>query len=442
MAAQVGQITVNVVDNLMVGVLGAAALAAISVSIAIFIIFYVVGMGISYALPPLISHADGSDQHKEIKRYFKHSLIINVSYAVFAILSIEAIIPFLENLGQDPDVVVLAIPYLRLAAWSMLPMMLFQTFRCYADGLSETMPSMIAMLIGNVANVLLNYVLIFGKFGVEARGVEGAALGTLISRILMCVLIVVILYNWKDIWKHLYFINFRRYHKNLFKKVLSLGIPTSLQMFFEVSAFAGCALIMGSISKEAQAAHQIAINLAAITFLTCTGLSMASTIRVGRRLGQGRILMARHAGLSAIIQAVLLMFCTAIVFVLLRDFLPTLYIKDGNVIAIASTLLIMAAIFQIPDGVQVTALGALRGIQDVNIPSAITFFAYWMIGLPISYLTAFYSNLGPIGVWLGLVVGLSVSGSLLTWRFYNKTRSLDSLKRDEDENDLSQIIVG
>lgn len=422
MAGQLGQITVNIVDNLMVGHLGAASLAAVSVSVAIFIVFFVVGMGISFALPPLISQANGANKPKRISQFFKHSLVINMAYAIISIIFIELALPHLDLLGQDPEVVILARPYLRLAVWSMIPMMMFQTLRCYSDGMSETLAPMIAMLIGNVFNVFFNYIFIFGKLGFPAMGVTGASLGTLLSRVIMLGLMISLLIFWKDLWTHIKGANYRKYQKIIFQKVLSLGVPSSLQMFFEVSAFGGAALIMGALGKEQQAAHQISINLASVTFLICTGMGMAATIRVGHQSGLKSKEGMRRAGVSALIQTVGFMILGASVFIIFRDWLPTFYISDVPVISIASTLLIMAAIFQIPDGIQVVSLGILRGLQDVKMPTLITFVAYWLIGLPVSYLTAFYTDLGPVGVWIGLVFGLSISAGLLTWRFINKTR--------------------
>lgn len=427
MAGQLGQISVNVVDNVMVGQLGSASLAAVSFSVAIFVIFFVVGMGISFALPPLVSKAAGAGKTNRISQYFKHSLIINICYALISIAIVEIIMPYTYNMGQDPEVVRLAQPYLRISMWSILPMMFFQTFRSYSEGMSETMPPMIAMLIGNVFNVIFNYLLIFGKFGFPALGVAGAALGTLLSRLIMLAILVVLLKNWKDLWLPLKNARFRYYSKLVFKKVLSLGIPSSLQMFFEVSAFGGAALIMGMLGKEEQAAHQIAINLASITFMICTGLGMAATVRVGNHLGKKDYPGLRRVGFSAFMQIILFMSVSALLFVWLRHWLPTIYIHDEKVIRIAALLLVMAAIFQISDGLQVVGLGVLRGLQDVKIPTMITFVAYWIIGLPVSYVTAVIFDYGPLGVWLGLVLGLTVSAVMLSWRFHSSTKSMLTL---------------
>lgn len=421
MLGQLGQISVNLADNLMVGHLGTAALAAVSLSISIFVIFMILGIGLSFALPPLVSEADGAGETDKISPLVKHSLLVNIGYAMVCIVLLEGFLKVMYHIGQDPEVVNLAIPYLRISIWSILPIMLFQTFRTYSDGMSETMPATIAIISGNVINILLNYVLIFGKFGFEPMGLSGAALASFIARVVMLILMMAILFYWKDLWTAISKINFKQYKFSIFKKIFRLGIPSSLQMVFEVSAFSAASVIAGMVSKQAQAAHAIAINLASTTFLICTGLAMAATVRVGNSLGQKNQLGIRRAGLSAIYQVVLFMICTGLLFVAFRNFLPTLYIDEIDVISKASFLLIFAAIFQIPDGVQVTALGALRGFQDVKIPTAICFVSYWLFGIPVSYYTALHTSMGVNGVWLGLLVGLSISAVLLTWRFWKKS---------------------
>jgi MATE family multidrug resistance protein len=421
MTGQLGQVTVNLVDNLMVGRLGAESLAAVSVANAIFIVFIVIGMGISFALPPLVSEAEGARDHRKISQYFKHSLLVNIAFSFVALLIITLTTPLLFYLGQDPEVVPLAIPYLKITAWSTIPLMIFQTFRCYGDGMSKTILPMYAIIVGNVVNIILNYGLIFGNLGLPKMGVSGAAMASLIARIVMIVVIVYLFYQHRRLWVHLVSGQYKKYQTTLFKKILGLGIPTSMQGFFEVTAFSGAALIMGMVGKNEQAAHQIAINLASITFLMCTGIAMAATIRVGNQLGKKDYLKMQNAGYSSIIQVVMIMAVTAGIFIVARFFLPTLYIDNQEVIALASTLLIMAAVFQIPDGIQVAALGALRGLQDVKTPTIITFISYWVFGIPISYIAAFYFDLRHIGVWLGLIIGLTLSAIMLTFRFKRKS---------------------
>ncbi len=425
MAGQLGQITVYLADNLMVGRLGAEALASVSLAIAIIAVPIVIGMGIAVALPTLISEAEGAGESKKISQYFKHSLVVNLAIGLVSCGLILIGLPLLGHLGQDPGVVELAKTYTAISALGMIPMMIFMTFRGFSDGMSETKPPMVAMLLGNVLNIVLNYFLIFGKFGFPALGVEGAALASLISRIAMIVFIIIILLQWKNLWSHIKACNFKKYQKKMFAKIFELGIPSSLQYFFEISAFSGAALIMGMVSKNAQAAHQISINLSSITFMICSGLAMAATIRVGNQLGKRDYNALRNAGLSAFIQVTLIMAICSLIFVLFRAYLPLLYIDDVEVVKIASLLLIFAAIFQIPDGLQVTALSALRGLQDVKIPTYITFFSYYLVGIPTSYFSAIEFGLGAPGVWLGLLVGLFLSASLLIYRFHNLSVKLN-----------------
>ena len=423
-AGQLGQITVYLVDNIMVGQLGAEALASVSLAIAIIAVPVVVGIGIATALPALVSEADGAKQHKKISQYFKHSFIVNIVIGVIACGLMILGLPLLDHLGQNPDVVILAKEYILMSAIGMIPMMIFMTFRTFSDGMSQTKPPMIAMLMGNVLNIGLNYLLIFGNFGFPAMGVEGAAIASLIARISMIIFIILILMQWKELWNYIKACDFRTYQKKIFTKIFKLGIPTSMQMFFEISAFSGATLIMGMVSKNAQAAHQIALNLSSITFMICSGLAMAASIRVGNQLGKKDFNALRNAGFSAFIQVTFIMAICSLFFVIFRSYAPLIYIDDKEVIEIASLLLIFAAVFQIPDGLQVTALAALRGLQDVKMPTYITFFSYYLIGIPISYFSAITFGLGAPGVWLGLLIGLFISATLLIIRFYKLSNKL------------------
>ena len=401
----------------MVAKLGPAHLAAVSLSVAIFIIFLIVGIGISFSLPPLVAEAHSAKQNHRIGQYFKHSLLINIGFALIGLIAMLSLIPLLGLTGQDQEVISLAKPYLQISAYSLIPMMIFQTLRCYSDGMSETLPPMIAMIAGNILNILLNYMLIFGKFGAPALGVAGAALGTLIARGVMILILLGLLIKWKDLWSYITGIDYMSYQRSLIKKMLSISIPISLQLFFEVSAVAGVAILMGLLGKEAQAGHQIAINIASVPFLICSGLGMAASVRVGNQLGLRDPNGMFRAGVSNFIQVTFLMILAGSLLYLFRGVLPSLYLDDPAVLSVASTLLIFAALFQIPDGLQVVILGSLRGAQDVNIPTLISFIAYWVIGIPIGCLLSFYFDIGPQGLWIGLVTGFTIAAILLQWRF-------------------------
>ena len=424
MASQLGQVVVNFVDNIMVAKLGPAALAGVSFANALYAICLVFGMGISFALPPLISEAQGAVDDRRISSYFKHSLIVNLAFGVFSMILLIAFIPFMKYLGQDPEIIPHAADYMYYSALGMIPFMIFQTLRCYSDGLSETLPSMIIIILGNLLNVILNYLLIFGHWGLPEMGAAGAALSSLISRVFMVFGILIIFRHWKNLWIYLSEVRFNMYKSSYFKKILSLGIPSSFQMTFELTAFSAAAIIMGFIGKIEQASHQIAINLASITFMIATGLAMASTIRVGNQLGKGDISKVKDAGYSAMIQITIFMIVAAIGFVLARHLLPTIYMDNAEVISIAAYLLLAAAIFQIPDGIQVVTLSALRGLQDVKVPTFITFLSYWLLGIPCSYILAITLEWGPIGVWIGLILGLTISAIFLSYRFKMLTDKL------------------
>ncbi len=271
MASQLGQVVVNFVDNIMVAKLGPAALAGVSFANALYAICLVFGMGISFALPPLISEAQGAVDDRRISSYFKHSLIVNLAFGVFSMILLIAFIPFMKYLGQDPEIIPHAADYIYYSALGMIPFMIFQTLRCYSDGLSETLPSMIIIILGNLLNVILNYLLIFGHWGLPEMGTAGAALSSLISRVFMVFGILIIFRHWKNLWIYLSEVRFNMYKSSYFKKILSLGIPSYFQMTFELTAFSAAAIIMGFIGKIEQASHQIAINLASITFMIATG---------------------------------------------------------------------------------------------------------------------------------------------------------------------------
>lgn len=427
-AGQLGQVSVNIIDNLMVGSLGSTALASVSLGISVFVIFLVVGMGISMALQPLVAEADGMGDAKTATSRFKHSMVINVLFALISILLIELFIPFMDKLGQEADVVELAIPYLRICSWSLIPMMIFQALKGLSEGLSTTSPPMIAILMGNVANVILNYMLIFGYWGAPELGVPGAAYGTLGGRMVMMILLMLLMSYWKPssskrLWSYVTQVNFLKYSASSFRKVLRIGVPSSLQMLFEVGAFAAAAIMMGMIGSKVQAAHQIAINVASASFMVCVGLSVAATVRVGNAMGRGEPEAMRRAGFAAIWQSVIFMCLSAIVFLAFRFVIPTWYIDDAEVIQIAATLFLVTAVFQISDGIQVTAIGALRGMQDIWWPTIITFFAYLCVGLPFSYFSAFNFGMGYVGIWIGLLLGLTLSATFNTMRF-NRLTSL------------------
>jgi len=423
MLSQLGHITVGVADSLMVGQLGAVPLAASSLANSIFAIIITFGIGISYGITPLVAASDGEGDQVGIRYYFKHGLILNMVTGIALFGLVMGFSYTLYDFGQDEEVVALAIPYLVVVTFSLVPFMFFQTYRQFAEGLSHTKHAMYVTLAANVINVLLNYVLIFGKFGFPALGLLGAGYATLISRILMALMMGLYIGYSKDFDN--YDLKFKWFFERLyFNRILKIGLPSAIQFMFEVGAFVMAAIMIGWLGAEALAAHQIAINLATISYMTASGISSAATIRVGNQLGRRDIPKLRAAGFTSFIMAAIFMIGCASIFMAGHKFFPTLYIDDQEVIQLASSLIIVASLFQLSDGIQVVGLGALRGMRDVKIPTYITFLAYWIIGLPIGYYFGFILNHGAVGVWYGLFIGLTITAGLIFYRFNYITKKL------------------
>ncbi|HET8860095.1 MATE family efflux transporter [Marivirga sp.] len=422
--SQLGHVLVGAADSVMVGRVGTEELAAVSVANAVFSIAMMFGIGISFGLTPLVAQSDGEGNHRASMRFLKHSFVVNLIFGLilFIILLFGGFI--LDILDQPKAVVTLAKPYLAIIGFSLLPFMFFQTFKQFAEGLSLTKQAMYITISANVINIVLNYILIFGKFGFEPMGLVGAGWATLISRVMMAIgMVLFVRYHKKfnAYWKYL---KVTVWNTISFKQLLNLGVPTGFQYIFEVGAFASAAIMIGWMGAVPLASHQVAMNLASISYMMATGISAAATVRVGNQLGQRDIPTMRIAAFTCFLMAIIFMSFTGLLFMGLNEYLPFIYTSDPEVIGIASSLLIIAALFQLSDGIQVVGLGALRGMGDVKLPTAVTFMAYWVIGLPCGYLLAFTFGLQEKGVWYGLLIGLSVTAVILFIRFNNKTKKL------------------
>ncbi len=424
MMGQLGHVLVSLVDNLMIGQLGAAPLAAVSLGNSLVFIALSLGIGFSFAITPLIAEADGAGDIEKGRSYFHHGIMMCGVSGIFLFLILLLAKPVLYHLNQPPEVVELAIPYLEIVAFSMIPLMIFQAYKQFADGLSQTKYSMYAILISNVVNVVFNYLLIYGIWIFPRLELRGAAIGTLISRFFMLWFIWEILRRKKKFRNYFIWSKKELLKISVFKRLLALGFPTALQMFFEVAIFAGTILLAGTLGTNPQAANQIALNLASMTYMIAVGLGVTATIRVGNQKGLKNYKDLRRIALSTFLLVFLIEALFALGFILMKDWLPTLYIDNSEVIILAAQLLIIAALFQLSDGLQVVILGALRGLQDVKIPTLICFIAYWIIGFPVSIYFGKADQLGSMGIWLGLLVGLSASAILLYFRFNYLSRKL------------------
>lgn len=433
MLGMLGHTFVGFIDNVMVGQLGTAELAAVSLGNSFMYIAMSVGIGFSTAITPLIAEADAEGDFKKGKSSFKHGLFLCTIIGITVFLLVLACIPLMHHMDQPQEVVKLAIPYLKFVAASLIPLVIFQGFKQFSDGMSMTRYPMYATLITNVMNVILNYLLIFGKLGFPQLGIVGAAYGTLVSRVLMVLFLWYILKNNVKSKNYLHQIKIFVLDKLMIKKLIDLGAPSAMQMFFEVAIFTAAIWLSGLLGKNPQAANQIAINLASMTFMVAIGLSVASMIRVGNQKGLKNYKELRRIAFSIFLLAAIFASFFCIMFFALHDQLPKLYldlddlsnlVDNNQVVSIASKLLILAAIFQLSDSMQVVILGALRGLQDVKVPTIITFIAYWIIGFPISYFLGKEEAYGSLGIWLGLLAGLTSAAIMLYIRFNYLTKKL------------------
>lgn len=434
-----GHTFVGFVDNIMVGQLGTAELAAVSLGNSFMFVAMSIGIGFSTAITPLVAEADAAENTSLVKSSYKHGLILCTVLGILLFLVLFLSKPILHYMQQPEEVVALTLPYLDLVAISLIPLIIFQGIKQFSDGLSLTKYPMYATLWANIVNVFFNYVLIFGKFGFPEMGIVGAAYGTLISRIVMVVYLWFILRKNKRSRKYLKNIKIFVVESAMFRKIISLGSLTAMQMFFEVAIFTTAVWLSGLLGKNPQAANQIALNLASMTFMVAIGFSVAAMIRVGNQKGLQNYVELRRITFSILILGLIMASVFAILFLIFHESLPKIYVdfKDTvnfqdnmEVVSIASKLLLVAAIFQISDSTQVMILGALRGLQDVKIPTLITFISYWIVGFPISYFLGKESVLGSFGIWLGLLAGLTTASILLFIRFNSLTLKLIAKKNE------------
>lgn len=433
----VGHTLIAIVDNIMVGKLGSTELAAVSLGNSLIFVAMSIGIGFSTAITPIIAEADAENKKGKIRLVFHNGLFLCtiLGCVLFGLVVIAK--PIMELLQQPKEVITLAKPYLDWVAFSLVPLIIYQGYKQFADGLSMTKYSMYAIVLANIIHVFFNYVLIYGVWGFPKMGIIGAGLGTVISRIAMVVFMHFILAKQEKLKNYFQGFSFNEIKKETISKIVNLGFPSAMQMLFEVVLFTAAIWLCGNIGKTNQAANQIALSLASMTFMFAMGLSVVAMIRVGNQKGnqdyKNLVIVARSIFLLAIFIEIIF----AILFVFLHNSLPYIFLNMENqaqlidnkeVIAIAAKLLLVAAVFQISDGIQVVVLGALRGLQDVKIPMYITFVAYWVIGFPISYYLGEHTALKAVGVWIGLLAGLSFAAIFLYIRFHFLTKKLINTK--------------
>lgn len=424
--SQVGHTLVHMADSVIVGhFTDTTQLASVSLVNSIFILIMVIGLGISYGLTPLIAQENGRQNHEECGKLLSNSLIINILIGICLYGLVHfGVLLIIDHLDQTPAVVAYAKPYLGLLSASIIPLLIFQTFKQFAEGLGFTKQAMFVSIWGNILNITLGIIFVKGMFGIKPMGVSGVGLSTLIDRSLMAVVMAIYVLRSKHFKKYLVSFKATFIDKIRAVKIIKIGAPVAMQYSFEISAFSGAAILIGTIGAVEQAAHQIAIGLAAMTYMMASGVASAATIKTGNNFGKNNFNDLRKSAIASYHVILLFMSCTAIIFMLANNLMPFIYTGDLKVVAIASQLLIIAGFFQLFDGTQVVGLGVLRGIGDVNMPTFITFLAYWVVGIPVGYVLGFHFGLGVNGIWYGLTLGLLTASILLFLRFQNKTKAL------------------
>ncbi len=421
-----GHTLVGVIDNIMVGRIGATELAAASLANSFVFIALAVGVGFSTAITPLVASTDAEGNDGEGQRIFLNGVVICTVLGAILFGGLFSLKPLIGYMEQPDAVTSLAKPFLDIAAFSLIPAIAFQGFKQFSDGKSFTRYSMYATLISNIFNIIFNYCLIYGVWFFPEMGYMGVAYGTLLSRIIMLVYIYFALRSNATLAPFINGLSIKDYSWEKCKDIFKIGLPSGMQSLFEVGLFTGAVWLTGMIGTAAQAANQIALSMASMVFMFVSGLSVAAMIRVGNQMGLKDYPKMKIVARSIMLMSLILNTIFALLFFALHQFIPLLFINadhalqgdlSAEVIDIAGKLLIIAGIFQISDGVQVAILGALRGLRDVTIPMIMTFVSYWVVGYSVCIYLGLYTDLGAVGIWLGLLAGLTVAAVLLHFRF-------------------------
>lgn len=421
--AQLLQMSMNFVDTVMAGNLSAEALAAVAVGGAVFMPLIMLMAGILMAVTPIVAQLLGSRNFDKIGINARQGLWLSQLLAIplfFVIRNLGVVMIWID---VTPSIIPVALGYLDALSWGVFPLSAYMALRFFSEGLSVTRPGMYFAGIGVVVNIAANYVLMYGKLGFPQLGAVGCGYASALVGFIMFVCMLIFTSTYEPYKRFNIFSDFKTPNLPVLKEIVYLGVPIGLSSTMEVTMFAVVSLLMGSLSAVAVAGHQIAINFSAMTFMVPFGLSTAITARVGNAAGRENWSEARSRGLVGIVLSVGFMSFTALLMVLAPDLITSIYTQNQEVQAVAVSLLYMAAIFQISDGLQVSGYGALRGLKDTKAPMVVNFIAYWIIGLPLGYFLGITQNIGPQGLWMGLIAGLSVAAILHNVRFIWKTEA-------------------
>jgi multidrug resistance protein, MATE family len=422
--SQVGGGLVTVVDTIMVGHLGTVELAAASFANSIFLIGFVFSIGLSMAVTPLVGKAYAEKKGKEIVELFQNSFLFIIVMALLIMLLLFSVYFFMDYMGQQTQVVELAKPYYLLLIISLFPFLLFSVYKQFVEGLGNTAVAMYITIVANIINIVLNYALIFGKFGFPEWGIVGAGVATLVSRICMWLLfIVVVRYNitWRT---YIESFSWSLFSSKVVKRLSAVGFPIGGQMFLEISAFGIATIMVGWLGDVSLAAHQIAQIMAHVSFMGILGVAAACTVRVSHEYGRKNVHDLKMSIIASRHIVLFMTFCTAILYISLRNYIPLIFTTDAEVIRIASTLIVLVGLFQLSDGLQAVGAGVLRGLTDVKVMVRYAFIAYICINIPVAYLLAFVAGFKEQGIWMGFIFGLSCAAILFYFRYKKRLKEL------------------
>ncbi len=419
--SHLAQFAIHMTDTLMLGWYDVKALAAVTLAGSFWFLLFIMGSGFAFAVAPMVASAEASDQGTQVRRVTRMGMWISLIYGVVVLPLMWWSGPLLVLLGQDVEISQIAQGYLRITCWGTLPALMVMVLKNYLAGLERAAIVLWITLGAVVLNALVNYALIFGNFGAPELGVGGAAISSLLMQSLSFIALAI--YIARALPEHALFQRFWRIDREAFGAVFHLGWPIGLTNLSESGLFTASAVMVGWVGTQELAAHGIALQLAAITFMIQVGFSNVATVRAGRAYGRRDALGLKRGAQVVVAMAMATSVFVVIAFLtipepLIGAFLAPDDSQRGAIIGIGVSLLAVAALFQFADSAQVMALGLLRGVHDTKVPMLIAAVAYWPLGLSASYLLGFTYGYGAVGVWLGLVVGLGVAGVLMMYRFW------------------------
>jgi MATE family multidrug resistance protein len=426
MISQLGHTMVHTADSVIVGhFAGTIPLAAVSLVNSVFMVVMVIGLGLAFGLTPLVAQENGRNRKDECAKLLSNSIVLNIIAGILLFIFVYfGSMAMLNHLDQDPAVVKEAKPFLLILSLSILPIMVFSAFKQFAEGLGFTKQAMRITIWGNVLNIILAVIFVKGMFGIQPMGVSGVGYATLIDRCLMALVMGIYIFKSRSFRPYVQHFAMRQIDRVRSIQILKIGSPVAMQYVFEVGAFAAAAILAGQLGAVEQASHQVAINLASMTYMMASGIASAATIQVGTSYGKNNIPRLFRFSASSYHIVLAFMILAALIFAIFNHQLPWIYTSDKAVILFAAQLLIIAGFFQLFDGTQAVGLGILRGMSDVNTPTFIVFFSYWVVGLPLGWVMGFRLGLGLQGIWYGLTIGLMISTTLLYLRYRARSRHL------------------